>query len=297
MKVKGRAAAAAKEAARLAQFFNSLDTEFQLDIEPCSPVAAPVVVRVKNEGHDVDATDPDDIPLHLLSLDSSLTSSDEGTMKKIMLTDIPEDLLGWIFSFIPMTSLVGGARAVCHSWYMMVNAVIDTYDVLETFNEQNSNGEIDDQDWSPETPRLPIEDSLASLLQGHTPRRTPRWSPIIGDTSNEQTVIAVADVNPAPPLRLFTRRSKKSELKATEKLIADFHCSGHSMNTKQRGTCIDRSRNSMRQRSKNQPCSKREAFITSPQSMKAFMAFCAAQADLQSIDSIELFSPTSAPTS
>ena len=43
-----------------------------------------------------------------------------------VLTDLPDDLLGWIFAFVHLEQLCRAARPVCHGWRGLVTIVIDT---------------------------------------------------------------------------------------------------------------------------------------------------------------------------
>ena len=44
-----------------------------------------------------------------------------------VLTDLPDDLLGWIFAFVHIEQLCRAARPVCHGWRGLVTIVIDTF--------------------------------------------------------------------------------------------------------------------------------------------------------------------------
>ena len=43
-----------------------------------------------------------------------------------VLSDLPDDLLGWIFAFVDLEQLCRAARPVCHGWRGLVTVVIDT---------------------------------------------------------------------------------------------------------------------------------------------------------------------------
>eukprot|EP00966_Prymnesium_polylepis_P319326 7375805-Prymnesium_polylepis.1 len=219
------------------------------------------------------------------------------------LTDLPDDLLGWIFSFISMTSLVRDTRAVCHAWYITVNVVIDTYDVLENLQQAERKGESDDEGDPPppETPRMPLQDSLASLLRGLTPRRTPTWSPTLpapAESPAAPTPKASEPVAPnaappaAPPVRTFHRRSSASN--ATYG-TADAGPSSASAPASSASISTTSSAAVPAGQRKGKPAASRRRAAklpeSSPQTTKAFVAFCAAQADLERIDEVQLFSP------
>lgn len=53
---------------------------------------------------------------------SPVQEAEEATV----LSDLPEDLLGWIFAFVDLEQLCRAARPVCHGWRATVTVVIDT---------------------------------------------------------------------------------------------------------------------------------------------------------------------------
>ena len=51
----------------------------------------------------------------------------EAAEEATVLTDLPDDLLGWIFAFVHLEQLCRAARPVCHGWRGLVTVVIDTF--------------------------------------------------------------------------------------------------------------------------------------------------------------------------
>lgn len=193
------AAAAAEEAARLASYFEELDLG-ELDLEVDQPSKAPlekptvaVVPTPKIEPVEL-------VPSPRFEPEPFATLWDVPE-RPVTFDDLSDDLIGWIFSFLPMEALVRDARAVCHNWYSNVNIVIDTYDVLEPMDSHQYADADADELGCASTPRVPLEESLMLLLNRLTPRPSPHWSPSPMSAPAAQ----------AAPLRAFTRRLMMSE--------------------------------------------------------------------------------------
>ena len=66
------------------------------------------------------------------SLSSPLSDSSDAVdlpqeeAEATVLSDLPDDLLGWIFAFVDLEQLCRAARPVCHGWRGLVTVVIDT---------------------------------------------------------------------------------------------------------------------------------------------------------------------------
>lgn len=132
--------AASAELQRLAASINALDDEeLELEVEDATPKQrtpkAPVVHA--EAPHDADEMAVLALPQPITRESSAAPSPSVELViaepqPPTTLSNLPDDLVGWIFTFVHLEQLCRAARPVCSTWHGLVTVVIDTYSTLLT---------------------------------------------------------------------------------------------------------------------------------------------------------------------